>query len=181
MTAARILSTIVRDELENETLKRRAERAESDALVDQLTGLFNRRGWERLTESEETRSARYGHGASVFMMDVDGLKQKNDLEGHSAGDELLCRVADALRSVIRDHDVAARLGGDEFAVLAVETDDRESLAMQRRFEAAFALAGVQVSIGAAHRFVDRGIAEAVSRADAAMYEKKRRLARSNVS
>ena len=173
MTAARILSTILRDELENEALQRRAERAESEALVDELTGLFNRRGWDRLTEREETRSARYGHGATVFMMDVDGLKQKNDREGHLAGAEVLRRVADALRSVIREHDVAARLGGDEFAVLAVESDAEESLTMQRRFETAFAAAGVNLSIGTAHRLYDGGIIEAVSRADAAMYERKR--------
>jgi diguanylate cyclase (GGDEF)-like protein len=177
MTAARILSTILRDELENETLLRRAERAEAEALVDELTGLFNRRGWDRLIEREEKRSARYGHGATVFMMDVNGLKQKNDLEGHLAGDDLLRRVADAVRSVIRDHDIAARLGGDEFAVLAVESDDDESLAMQHRLEAAFAAADVNLSIGTAHRHHDGDIPDAVNRADAAMYEKKRSLAR----
>ena len=179
MTAARILSTILRDELENETLLRRAERAESEALVDELTGLFNRRGWERLTEREETRSARYGHGATVFMMDVDGLKQKNDTEGHSAGDAMLRSVADALRSVVREHDVAARLGGDEFAVLAVESGDEESMAMQQRLEAAFAAAGVSLSIGTAHRHFDSDIGDAVSRADAAMYAKKRNSGRSS--
>jgi diguanylate cyclase (GGDEF)-like protein len=172
MTAARILSTILRNELENEELVRRAERAEADALVDQLTGLFNRRGWERLTEAEETRSARYGHGATVLMMDVDGLKKKNDSEGHPAGDELLRRVADAVRSVIREHDVAARLGGDEFAVLAVESDDEQASGLHQRLEEAFIAAGVQLSIGAAHRICDGGIADAVARADAAMYARK---------
>jgi diguanylate cyclase (GGDEF)-like protein len=172
MTAARILSTILRNELENEALVRRAERAEADALVDELTGLFNRRGWDRLTEAEEARSARYGHGATVFMMDVDGLKQKNDSEGHTAGDELLRRVAAAVRSVVREHDVAARLGGDEFAVLAVESDDEQSSGLLQRLEAAFAAAGVQCSIGTAHRVYEGGIAEAVGRADAAMYERK---------
>ncbi len=179
MTAARILSTILRDELENEALVRRAERAEADALVDELTGLFNRRGWDRLTEREEARSMRYGHGATVFMMDVDGLKQKNDAEGHMAGDALLRRVADAIRSVIREHDVAARLGGDEFAVLAVESDDDQAHALHARLEEAFLAAGVQLSIGLAHRDFDGGIASAVDRADAAMYQRK--AARSSAS
>jgi diguanylate cyclase len=172
MTAARILSTILRDELENEALLRRAERAEADALVDELTGLFNRRGWDRLTEREETRSARYGHGATIFMMDVDGLKRKNDEEGHLAGDELLRRVAGAVRSVVREHDVAARLGGDEFAVLAVEVDDEQARALHGRLEAAFAAAGVALSIGTAHRDYHSGIIGAVDRADAAMYQHK---------
>lgn len=172
MTAARILSTILRDELENEELVRRAERAEAEALVDDLTGLFNRRGWDRLVEREEARSARYGHAATIFMMDVDGLKQKNDAEGHAAGDDLLRRVADAVRSVIREHDVAARLGGDEFAVLAVESDDDQAHTLQTRFEAAFAAAGVTLSIGSAPRDFKGGIAGAVDQADAAMYECK---------
>ncbi|HEV8019619.1 MAG TPA: GGDEF domain-containing protein, partial [Candidatus Lustribacter sp.] len=156
MTAARILSTVLRDELDKEELQRRVERAEAEALVDELTGLFNRRGWDRLSEREETRSARYGHGATVFMMDVDGLKRKNDEEGHLAGDDLLRRVAGAIRSVVREHDIAARFGGDEFAVLAVETDDDQSRVLQSRLEAAFAEAGVAISVGAAHRTYDGG-------------------------
>lgn len=172
MTAARILSTILRSELEHEELSRRAERAEAEALVDELTGLFNRRGWDRLTEREEARSARYGHGATVFMMDVDGLKRKNDEEGHAAGDVLLRRVADALRSVIREHDVAARLGGDEFALLAVENDTEQAYTLQQRLEEAFAAAGVGVSIGLAHRELTGGIADTAARADAAMYRQK---------
>lgn len=172
MTAARLLSTILRDELENEGLLRRAERAEADALVDELTGLFNRRGWDRLTEREEARSMRYGHGAAIFMMDVDGLKRKNDEEGHAAGDELLRRVAAALRSVVREHDVVARLGGDEFAVLAIESDDEQAQGLRERLEAAFAESGVAMSIGMAHRDFEGGIGMAIDRADAAMYQRK---------
>jgi diguanylate cyclase len=172
MTAARILSTILRCDLENEELARRAERAEAEALVDELTGLFNRRGWERLTEREETRSARYGHPATVFMMDVDGLKRKNDEEGHLAGDELLRSVGRTVRAAIREHDVAARIGGDEFAVLAVESDEDEAQALRERLDAAFSAAGLALSIGSANR-AKGGIAAAVARADAAMYERKR--------
>ncbi len=106
------------------------------------------------------------------MMDVDGLKAKNDAEGHAAGDDLLCRVADALRSVVREHDIAARIGGDEFAVLAVESDGDQALALHERFKQAFAEAGVALSIGTAHRDYDGGIRAALGRADAAMYECK---------
>jgi diguanylate cyclase len=174
MTAARILSTILRDELENEALLRRAERAEADAMIDELTGLFNRRGWDRLTEREEARAARYGHDTAIFMMDVDGLKRKNDEEGHHAGDELLRRVAGCVRCVIREHDVAARLGGDEFAVLAVESDSEQAHSLQERLEAAFKEAGIAISIGRAHRDYYGGIPAAVEVADAAMYRAKAR-------
>jgi diguanylate cyclase (GGDEF)-like protein len=170
--AARLLSTILRNELDAEHMRRRAERAESEALIDELTGLFNRRGWDRLTEREEARAARYGHAATVFMMDVDGLKRKNDIEGHPAGDALLRAVADAIRSVVRDHDVAARLGGDEFAVLAVESDVEDARGLSERLEAAFAAADVQLSIGTAYRDYRGGIEAATTRADAAMYERK---------
>jgi diguanylate cyclase (GGDEF)-like protein len=172
MTAARILSTMLRDQLENENLLRRAERSEAEALVDELTGLFNRRGWDRLLEQEEARSARYAHQATIFMMDVDGLKQINDRDGHRAGDALLSNVASAIRSVIRDQDVAARLGGDEFAVLAVEADDDHAGALHERLKTAFAEAGLSVSVGTAQREFDGGLNGAVARADAAMYQVK---------
>jgi diguanylate cyclase (GGDEF)-like protein len=170
--AARLLSTILRHELEAEQLLRRVERAEADALVDELTGLFNRRGWERLTEREEDRAARYGHPATVFIMDVNGLKRKNDEEGHAAGDALLRSVATAIRSVIRDHDVAARLGGDEFAVLAVESDPEDARGLYERFVVAFSEVGVRLAIGVASRSYDGGIAAATCRADAEMYRRK---------
>jgi diguanylate cyclase (GGDEF)-like protein len=170
--AARLLSTILRRELDAEESLRRAERAEAEALVDELTGLFNRRGWDRLVEREEHRSARYGHGATVIMMDVDGLKGVNDGLGHAAGDALLVAVADAVRAVVRDHDVAARLGGDEFALLAVEYDEDGRSEIRTRLEAEFAHRGLRVSLGIAQREYDGGIGAAIERADAAMYDCK---------
>lgn len=169
--AARILSTILRRDWDAEELLRRAERAEIEALVDEMTGLFNRRGWDRLVEREEKRSARYGHGATIAVMDLDGLKRTNDLQGHAAGDALLRDVANVLRSVIREHDVAARIGGDEFALLVVESDDPATKLLER-LEAAFAAEGIEVSIGCAHRKSEGGIQAAIDRADAAMYERK---------
>jgi diguanylate cyclase (GGDEF)-like protein len=172
MTASRVLSTILRKELDADELVRRAERAEAEALVDELTGLFNRRGWDRLIEREETRAARYDHAATVFMMDVDGLKRTNDELGHNAGDLLLRRAADAIRSVIREHDIAARLGGDEFAVLAVESDADDAVGLHERLEAAFAEAGVSLSVGMAYRERSGGILAAIDRADTLMYARK---------
>lgn len=172
MTAARLLSTILGRELDAQALLRRAERAEAEALVDDLTGLFNRRGWDRLVEREEARALRYGSGATVYMMDLDGLKTVNDEFGHAAGDTMLRTVADCIRRVVREQDVAARLGGDEFALLAVETDDEQSNMLLERLEASFAEAHVLVSIGAARRGRIGGIVAAVDRADALMYDRK---------
>lgn len=84
------------------------------AAHDPLTNLNNRRVWnERL---EEALAADEPSGA-LLLLDMDEFKAINDTLGHAAGDEVLCAVADAIRSVIRSGDVAARLGGDEFAVL----------------------------------------------------------------
>lgn len=170
--AARLLSTILRLELEADQVKRRAERAEAEALVDEMTGLFNRRGWERLVGSEEDRAGRYEHAAAVFVMDVDDLKRTNDGEGHAAGDELLRKVGQTIKSVIREHDVAARIGGDEFAVLAVESDADDVSHLHERLQNALTNAGIPVSIGWAHREFAGGINAAIERADAAMYASK---------
>jgi diguanylate cyclase (GGDEF)-like protein len=171
-TSARVLSTLLSKQLAADDLQRRAERAESDALIDVLTGLFNRRGWERFIEREAGRSQRYGLQATVFLMDVDGLKTVNDTAGHAAGDETIKRVADAIRSVTRDHDVAARLGGDEFALLAVETSPLDAQTLNERLEAAFADAAVDVSIGRAHCSAHGGLEQATAFADELMYQQK---------
>ena len=82
ITAARTPSTILGKQLHAEALARRVERAENDALVDEMTGLYNRRGWEQLIEHERARGRRYGHKHAVFFMDIDGLKTVNDTLGH---------------------------------------------------------------------------------------------------
>jgi len=171
-TSARTLSTILGHELEAEQLKRRIERAESEALIDEPTRLFNRRGWDRLIEREANRAQRYGNQATMFVMDIDGLKETNDTKGHAAGDALIKRVAETIVAVMRDNDVAARLGGDEFGVLALETSAIDAQVLHDRFDAAFAAAGVSVSIGRAHCNRVGGITEAVQAADEMMYLQK---------
>jgi diguanylate cyclase len=172
ITAARTLSTILGQQLHSEALVRRVERAENEALVDELTGLYNRRGWEQLVQHEQARGRRYGHKHAVFFMDIDGLKRVNDEQGHDAGDAMIVRTAEAIRSVTREHDVAARLGGDEFALLAIETDGREATALGDRLATAFGAAGVSVSVGYARAEAPLDLAMATRKADEAMYRRK---------
>ncbi len=172
VTAARTLSTLLAHQIEAEKLVRRAERAESEALVDELTGLFNRRGWDRLVEREGMRAQRYGNQATVFLMDVDRLKEVNDTLGHAEGDQLIKKVAQTLKSVLRDHDVAARLGGDEFGVLAVETSLIDAQLLHDRINSAFAEADLSVSIGRAHCNRPGGVAASLAFADELMYLEK---------
>jgi diguanylate cyclase (GGDEF)-like protein len=159
-------------ELSNEELLRRAERAEAEALIDEATGLFNRRGWDRLVEREAVRAQRYGNQATMFVMDIDGLKTVNDTQGHAAGDALIKRVAEAIISVMRVQDIAARLGGDEFAVLAIETSALDAQVLHDRFNRAFDEAGLRVSIGRAHCNRIGGILGAQAYADELMYVEK---------
>ena len=84
---------------------------------DPLTGLLNRRSFERELEAHMTQVNRYGAEGAAIVLDVDHFKYVNDTHGHNVGDELIVRVAQVLRQRLRDTDVLARLGGDEFAVL----------------------------------------------------------------
>lgn len=135
------------------------------ATTDELTGLWNRRGF---FEQARTRWAP-GTPAAVGFVDLDGLKLVNDTNGHSAGDAFIRRLANALSTSVRGTDVVARLGGDEFAVLApgLSPDD-----LHARLAAAV---GRRASVGTAP-VTDIGLLpDALLEADARMYAAKRRL------
>lgn len=111
------------------------EKAEELAITDPLTKLYNHRYfYERL--SEETRRARrFGTNFSLIYIDLDNLKDYNDVYGHLAGDHVLREVARVIWSNVREVDVAARYGGDEFAVLLVGADTREARGVAERIRA----------------------------------------------
>ena len=100
---------------------RQTDRLAGLSQTDALTGLANRRALSSLLEKELRRSVRYGMPASLLLIDVDGLKQVNDNQGHSAGDRVLRAVAAAITETLRGTDVGARWGGDEFAIVAPNT------------------------------------------------------------
>ncbi len=84
---------------------------------DPLTGLLNRRAFQRELEGQVARTKRYGGEGALLMLDLDQFKAINDTLGHSAGDELVVETAARLRERLRESDILARLGGDEFAIL----------------------------------------------------------------
>jgi len=156
------------------------------AVTDELTGLFNRRGFMVLAERQLKLGRRSGRGMMLFVMDVDGLKQINDSFGHFEGDRALKRTAEVLEETFRDSDVVARLGGDEFAVLAIEASGHSEATIKTRlFECLKSISAEQsgydisLSLGVA-RFDPRNrtsIGELMAKADQAMYEQKRRRSR----
>jgi diguanylate cyclase (GGDEF)-like protein len=104
----------------NERLRQLNEETERLATVDGLTGLHNHRYfWQRLCE-ETARARRFRRKFSLLFMDVDGLKEVNDVHGHLVGDRLLAKFGEVIASETRSCDVSARYGGDEFVVLLAE-------------------------------------------------------------
>ena len=102
-------------------------RIQALSVTDELTGLFNRRGFFQFAESRlDFLSRNPDMVASVLLMDMDGLKNINDTYGHSEGDIALSAFADVLRMTLRKEDIVGRLGGDEFIVLSSITSDKSS-------------------------------------------------------
>ncbi len=93
----------------------------SQAFMDTLTGLYNRRFMDAELGLLQSRAGRYGHDYSVLVLDIDGLKRVNDTYGHDVGDIALRAFADAMRAALRGSDVAIRTGGDEFVAVLPET------------------------------------------------------------
>jgi len=160
----------------------RARQFASEARTDHLTGLANRREFERVMEREVALAERHERRLSLMMIDLDNLKRINDRQGHRAGDAALRLVAQQLQRVVRASDVCARVGGDEFAVAMPETDiDRahDVVSRLRRAIQHVALSvktpeQVEVSVGIASWRSGQDWQVAYQAADADLYEDKRR-------
>lgn len=163
----------------SEALRAKNVELERLSVTDALTGLFNRRHLLGALADEENRARRHKRAFAVLMIDIDGFKEYNDRYGHPAGDEALRLVAEALKAVIRDVDMAARYGGEEFAVLLSESTLEQARttaerARRRVAQAAVPHEPVTVSVGVAvfPKHGDSGDAVLAS-ADAALYQAKR--------
>jgi len=108
------------------------EQLSSLSLTDELTGLFNRRGFLKLASQQLNVIKQMGKNALLIYGDVDGLKAINDKYGHGEGDCVIKSAADVLRKVFRSMDIIARLGGDEFTVFASNTNEKQITYFQSR-------------------------------------------------
>ncbi|MGH8326471.1 MAG: GGDEF domain-containing protein [Steroidobacteraceae bacterium] len=178
------------------TLTRRLEQAQSEALRDPLTGLYNRRGFDRAVE-QVARDAAGLEGAALLVIDIDHFKRVNDDHGHLLGDQVLRAIARILSGdEVRDG-IPSRLGGEEFAVFLHSTESAAALEVAEQIRAAVArlhvrrgrrrddLGNVTVSIGVASAGPAETLEMLLERADAALYAAKRsgrnRVARADVA
>jgi two-component system, cell cycle response regulator len=153
---------------------------EEAAFTDHLTGLANRRRFERQLEREVTRTLRYGRPFCLLLLDIDNFKLVNDTYGHDAGDEAIRQLAKTLQAGTRGIDLAARIGGEEFAVILPETNFEVGFEVAERLRHAIKQDEIP-TVG--HITASFGVAEfpacaqtgreLLMAADAAMYEAKR--------
>lgn len=169
-----LLSVILDADLERTRQARARERAEMAAESDPLTGLFNRRDWDRCMANEESRSRRFGDPGAVVVIDLDSLKAVNATLGQAAGHELIKAAGRVLLETVSDSDIVARLGGGEFGVIASNVVPEQCEHLVDRIVTGFEQAGVSGSIGHAPHTIAGGFSGAFADAVAAMYEQKLR-------
>lgn len=148
------------------------------ALLDPLTGLFNRRYIEQRLEDEIARSQRHGRPLSVILFDLDEFKQVNDTYGHPVGDALLKAFAERLSKATRGSDASARYGGDEFLVVLPECKPENVQPVLKRLdgirvEIEGRSLSVATSAGWAEFLPGETAKELLARADAELYANKR--------
>jgi len=154
---------------------------EEAAFTDHLTGLANRRRFERQLEREVGRVERFAHPFTLLMLDIDNFKKLNDSFGHDAGDDAIRRLSKALREGTRGIDLAARIGGEEFAVLLVETSKDGGFEVAERLRTSIkaleipSAGNITASFGVAECPSDaHTAADILKAADVALYEAKRK-------
>jgi two-component system, cell cycle response regulator len=154
------------------------------ATMDVLTGVFNRREFNRRLTIEIERSRREGHSVSLLMVDIDHFKKINDTYGHQSGDDALRHVSALIKAEVRPGDLPARYGGEEFAVILPYADRNEAFIVAERLRNLIAAQDIDIqdgqtikataSLGCATFPIDAGTEETLmGAADAALYRAKR--------
>ena len=155
------------------------EEQASEARIDSLTGLANRRALEEVLAAEISRAQRFAHQLAVVVLDLDRFKEINDSFGHAAGDVMLRAVSQLLSSLARQGDTVARWGGEEFVIVLPETDlagaSRFAERLRRTIEAqAVGEMKTSTSCGVATMLPEDSVDDLLRAADQALY-----LAKSN--
>jgi diguanylate cyclase (GGDEF)-like protein len=163
-------------------MRSRLEAAEHAADQDQLLPVLNRRAFVRELTRHIASSARYGTPASLVYFDLDGFKLVNDTYGHAGGDTVLAHFAETLTHHVRESDVVGRLGGDEFGIVLTHAGqdqaNRKAQSLLETLSAHPAIFNghalpVGFSYGAFELRASENAESAITRADEAMYDRKR--------
>jgi diguanylate cyclase (GGDEF)-like protein len=160
--------------------KRYLDTCEEEAFTDHLTGLANRRRFERQLDREVSRTLRYSRPFCLLLLDIDNFKEVNDTYGHDAGDEAIRRLSLTLQAGTRGIDLAARIGGEEFAVILPETEFEGGVDVAERLRVAIreteipTVGRITASFGVGEFPLCAATGrELVTLADGALYEAKR--------
>jgi diguanylate cyclase (GGDEF)-like protein len=162
--------------------RQRADSLEQELLLDPLTGIYNRRAYDKHIKEELQRYHRYNHEFSMLLFDVDHFKRINDNYGHAIGDRCLKEIINRIRTILRESDFLARVGGEEFLVILPATAAEQAAAVAEKVRKAVEktefihnneIVPITISIGVtAVQNSDHTPALLFSRADKAMYEAK---------
>lgn len=165
-----------------EALKESEERYRKLSTVDELTGLFNKRHFNKTILAEIDRAKRYGPPLSLLMMDIDNFKIHNDTYGHAEGDKVLARLGEIITGALRNTDYPSRYGGEEFAVVMPNTNGEGAAVVAERIrmtlakEDFFPIPGEKVnktlSLGVTEFLPDDDRESLIKRADANLYQAK---------
>jgi diguanylate cyclase (GGDEF)-like protein/PAS domain S-box-containing protein len=180
--AVAVLRDVTREREDRALLARHAEELRRQSLVDELTGLYNRRGFLLLAEQYARASARSKRPFAVLFADLNGLKAINDEHGHDEGDRAIRRMAAVLKATLRESDIVARLGGDEYVALLDGAEEAVAAGLLERLQHEIAVEGAReakpysLSVSTGVAFQRAGEAQTIERllalADERMYAQK---------
>ena len=147
---------------------------EAMTQTDELTGIINRRGWNQIISDAQERVNAFGDTVAIAVIDLNDLKNVNDLYGHAAGDRLLRRTAKALMSEANASSRVARTGGDEFMILSNNIPSDHLATHFGGFGRALAALGISAAMGHAEAIAGRGsLGKCIEQADRLMYSDKK--------
>jgi diguanylate cyclase (GGDEF)-like protein len=177
------LDSVAKAEIQISEQRRRIRELEAQVMIDPLTGLTNRRGFDEHIRRVLSEAQRHGEFGVFVFIDLDNFKSINDTLGHEAGDTVLKKVGQVLKNNLRQSDIVARLGGDEFALLLTRINASKGLQQAHKIQATITASQahyhgekipLRASFGAAPYDMHSTESEIIRTADAAMYDQKKR-------